>query len=310
MDALLRRELNSIARDRTSGASELFLRAATSLQSWVARHPRPSQPELLLAARRLLTSQPSMTPMLRLANEVALACDANSPGVALAHSIGALLKKAATAQRKIAEVFSRDIQLRSHKRPWVVVTYSYSSTVIRALVQARAHLFAVFCSEGRPQFEGQKTARALARAGICVNLMTDAALLSQLGLLPPDCVIVGADALRPEHAVNKIGTGILASRAHERGIPTWVLADTSKLWGAPAFPAQVAKLERTTRLWPGAPKGVLTLDLEFDAMPYLPGTRILTECGWMTPVEVRRQIAKIPVSPKLSLAGRLEELTS
>ncbi len=242
--------------------------------------------------------------MLRLANEVALACDAKSPGVVLSRSIGTLLKTAGTAQRKIAEAFSRHIRRNSKKRPWIVVTYSYSSTVIRALVQARTRLFAVCCSEGRPRFEGRKTARALARAGIHVNLMTDAALLSQLGILPPDCVIVGADALRPEHVVNKIGTMILVSHAHERGIPTWVLADTSKLWGAPVFPVQVAKMGRTTPLWPGAPKGVFTLDLEFDATPYLSTMRILTECGWMTPVEVRRQIAKIPVSRKLSLAGR------
>ncbi len=304
MDALLRRELDSIARDRISGASELFLRAATSLQRWVARHPSPSEPELLLAARRLLTAQPCMTPILRLANEVALACDAKSPGVALSRSIGALLNKAITAQRKIADAFSRDIQPRAKKRPWIVVTYSYSSTVVRALVQARKHLLTVCCSEGRPRFEGRKTARALARARIPVNLMTDAALLCQLGILPPDCVIVGADALGPEHIVNKIGTSVLASRAHARGIPIWVLADTSKLWGEPVSPAQAAKLGGTSPVWRGAPKGASTLDIEFDATPYLPNMRILTECGWMTPLEVRRQIAKLPVSAKLSRAGR------
>src|SRR2546425_777114 len=73
MDRLLRQQLEAIARDRRSGAAQLALRAVTDLQSWLRRHPKPTEQELLDIASALLRAQPSMAPLLRLANELALA---------------------------------------------------------------------------------------------------------------------------------------------------------------------------------------------------------------------------------------------
>src|SRR5947209_14885478 len=71
MDRLLRQQLEAIARDRRSGAAQLALRAVTDLQSWLRRHPKPTEQELLDIASALLRAQPSMAPLLRLANELA-----------------------------------------------------------------------------------------------------------------------------------------------------------------------------------------------------------------------------------------------
>ena len=51
MDRLLRQKLDAIARDRRSGAAELALRAVTDLQSWLRRHPKPTEQELLALLR-------------------------------------------------------------------------------------------------------------------------------------------------------------------------------------------------------------------------------------------------------------------
>src|SRR5207302_8319674 len=55
----------------------------TDLQSWLRRHPKPTEQELLDIARALLHAQPSMAPLLRLANDVALAADAEDASRAL-----------------------------------------------------------------------------------------------------------------------------------------------------------------------------------------------------------------------------------
>src|SRR5712692_5365155 len=99
---MLRRELDAIARDRNSGATELALRAVKGLELWIGRHAHPGEQDILAIARALLHTQPSLAPLLRLANDVALAADAHVPVKELrrvAKDFGDLLR---TASRKIA----------------------------------------------------------------------------------------------------------------------------------------------------------------------------------------------------------------
>src|SRR5713226_6328400 len=130
MDRLLRRQLSGVARDRRSGAAELALRAVTALQAWLRRHPRPTEADLHEITRALPRAQPSMAPLLRLANEVALAADSGSPARDLARAAGLFRRLLTTGASRIARRLGRALRDDGYKK---VVTYSYSSTVLAAL---------------------------------------------------------------------------------------------------------------------------------------------------------------------------------
>src|SRR5487761_407280 len=192
MDQRLRRDLDAIAADRSSGAAELALRACLALQQWVRRHSKISRNDLLTAARALLIAQPAMAPLLRLANELALATEPPAPSRYLA---------------RIARHFRSAL---GKGDPKIIITYSYSSTVLQAIVAARSRIWQVICSEGRRGVEGRKTVEQILRLGkgVGASLTTDAAL--HMFTTYSHALVVGAHALQIR-------------------CPVWVLADTSKL---------------------------------------------------------------------------------
>lgn len=249
---------------------------------------------MLQLARALLLVQPSMAPLLRLANEVALAVDAANPSRDLSKRLKRFHQLVSGGPRRIARHFDHALGPDEH----TFATYSYSSTVIRALTFARKHVANVNCAESRPGNEGRQTARELARAGIRVYSMTDAGMMSVIGRF--GAFVSGADAIQERYFINKTGTGLCSMAARKDGIPVWVLADTSKLW-----PRQMtAKLWRSIRgpreeVWPNPPAGIKTLNPYFEPAEFGPHIRFVTESGWMTPDQIRAEVRKVKVSPRL-----------
>lgn len=296
MDRILRRELDSIARDRHSGAAELAQRGIAAVQGWLARNSVPAEHQLLLIARALLKAQPSIAPMLRLANAVALASAGSTPGTILRKHLERCRWIVRTAPRTIARRFAQRVR---RERPSRIVTYSYSSTVLRALAAARAHVPYVICSEGRPALEGRATARVLARAGIQVEFTSDAALTDAVasgGLL-----VLGADAVLRLGFVNKVGTPALVQLAVAAKMPVWVVADSLKFW--PEGPASARFWRRTPNepgtMWKKPPRNVRVANPVFALTPYRRGLWFLTERGWLRAGGIRRQLEEIRISPRL-----------
>jgi translation initiation factor 2B subunit (eIF-2B alpha/beta/delta family) len=309
VDAKLRRTLEAVARDRRSGAAELALRATDALLAWTRRRPRPTEAELLDAARALLRAQPAMAPLLRLANEVAFAIGARDPQAAMRRRLGRFRAILRQGPRRIAQHLRARL---SRLDDPIVVTYSFSSTVVASLQAARKSLRGVWCSESRPGVEGRRTARVLAEAGIDVTYLTDAALAdtSPAG----DVLVVGADIVFSDGFRNKIGTQSLAGHFLRAGLPVWVVADTTKFW-----PERHDRIEprRTVgprllslpfssgpELWPRAPGNVWAWNPLFWPVRWHPGIVVLTEKGWLTPRQVRRAMARILISPRLGELAR------
>ena len=299
MDGSLRRVLNWIAHDRTSGAAELARRGVRALEAWLRRRSKPTEAELLEIARTLLDAQPAMAPLVRLANEVALAAEREDRGSAVAQAVGKFRHLLESAPARISRQFQRALRRRPR---WQLATYSYSSTVVHALRRARSRVDCVYCSEGRPGYEGRATAEKLAEAGIRVFFLTDAALWSRIG--EARAFVSGADAILAEGIVNKIGTQPLIAQALEAGRHVWVLADTTKF-----LPEALARAFRRAReaapgeIWRKPAKGVRVLNPYFECAEISTGVRVLTERGWMGPRAVRREIAKIQISPRLVPSG-------
>jgi translation initiation factor 2B subunit (eIF-2B alpha/beta/delta family) len=298
VERILRRELDSIARNHRAGASELGRQAAAALERWRRSHATLKRADMLEVASALFQAQPSMAPLMRLANEMALAADAADPAAALDGRLAKFADSLRAAPGQIARLFARWMN-RGPRRD--VVTYSYSSTVVKALVKARRRIASVSCSESRPGYEGIVTARRLGRAKIPTWLLTDAGLFSQSWR--GHVVVLGADAVLKSWLAVKVGTRALLTRAREAGCEVVILADTSKFWPEPS--------RRSVRwawtfgppeeIWAKRPSRVRVHNLYFELIGFArwSGLRLLTEHGWMTPRQARRFLKRIVISPRL-----------
>src|SRR5487761_978735 len=300
MDEHLRSELDAIATDRSSGAAELARGACAALQQWVRRHPKISRDGILTAGRALLIAQPAMAPLLRLYNELALAAEQPAPSRYLARSLTRFSSALGAAPTRIARHFRSAL---GQGDPKIIVTYSYSSTVLQSIVAARSRIWQVICSEGRPGLEGRNTVEQILRLGKGVNacLTTDAAL--HMFTTYCHALVVGADSLEETGFTNKAGTAALVAHALQIGRPVWVLADTSKL-----LPREIDALRNDdhgsygpdSEIWPDPPPRLALLNPYFEKIRYQPGVRILSEHGWRTPAQILRDVKAIKVSPLLA----------
>ncbi len=295
MSRLLGKEFNRIGRDRTSGAAELALRAVEAVEGWLRRHAHPDEAEVEGIAVRLLRVQSSMAPLLRLANDVALAADSRRPGAALAQNLKEFRRRLEGAPRRIAKNFIAELDAAA---TCPVAVFSYSSTVVAALTAARKRIASVLAAESRPGMEGLLTVGKLSRAGLRVQLSTDAGLLSLVQTVR--LVVVGADAVLSHAFVNKIGTRALYLRAREAGCPVWVLTDSTKLLPeAIAAPFWRPSDGPPGEVWPRPPRGVQVLNPLFEHTELGEGVRVLTEGGWLEAPQVRQAVEAIRVSPRM-----------
>lgn len=302
------RALRALAEDHRSGAAEIADRA-TALVEDFCRGQRRDDPRLPYAlsalAETTLGLHPSMAPLLNLANCVQLAAEEprNSGGAALARLRRELAQRR-RARRQAAAQIARHFRQRLAKfrtRRLTVLTYSYSSTVLQALAAAR-HLERVIVSEGRPRFEGRVLAERLAARQIPVTLVTEAVLVDQVAAA--EVIVVGADAVRADSYVNKVGTRLLQARARAARKPFFVLADTAKF--LPAGLERFHRLEEQPgpELWRGAPAGVALYNPVFEAIPFEPHVTLLSERGPHSPGRVRAWAQRQPVARRWGQAER------
>lgn len=301
MDSILKQQLRRIDRDKHSGANELAVEAVQALREWAQRNPRAYERDLISVVRELLNTQPDMAPFIRLANEVALAIDADRPYKEILKSCACFESVLKHGAHRIAQLLRRKFGSGRRK---TILTYSYSSTVLRALIHSKSRIQRIYCSEASPEMEGRALARKLARAGLHVTLTTDFSLPSFIQGVDethprPDAIVVGADQVRPRQFVNRYGTEILVAQAQKAGVPVWVLTDTSKFVPEARRRRVKSKTEASTRLRSGATKGVEPWLRLLGEAPLATHVRVLSERGWMMPEQVRRAIRHIRISTKL-----------
>jgi translation initiation factor 2B subunit (eIF-2B alpha/beta/delta family) len=294
------RLLERIRRERRAGASQLLAHGIEAARLFLnaVRHlrPEPLTGALEKFTLRLTASQPSMAPLLTLANALWLAEEEKGrPSWQALHE--ALVRHADGIDRALEATVRRASRLvPSHS---IVLTYSNSTAVRLALWRAMAEgkAFAVACSESRPMNEGVALAKFLAERGVPVHLVVDAALPEWGGRA--DLVLLGADAIMRDVVVNKVGTDALLYAARRAGVPAYVLADSSK-W----LPDRLA---RFWRVRPESPAEITALhhpnlvihNCYFDSSPLHLVTGIVWEGGVSRPAGIRRRIARLPVSRAL-----------
>jgi translation initiation factor 2B subunit (eIF-2B alpha/beta/delta family) len=285
MDKALARKIREIAQDDKSGAAELALQAIRALQAWAQSGSSLTPSTIRDAARALRKAHPEMAPLLRLAATIDEIAESPAPAMALDDRLAPFAERIAAAPAEIATRF-----LRALRAPRIrVAAYSYSSTVVRALIHACKRIELAYVSEGRPGNEGRTTAARLAHAGIRVALLPDVVLLSQLP--PVSHVVFGADCILSNGFYNKTGSSLLMRAGLEAGAKVWILTDTLKFWPwQPPFVPSLSTCKPNWKFWDRPPARVRLLDQVHELVPYLPGIRFLTERGFMTPAAVLREL--------------------
>lgn len=288
MERLLARRIQQIADDDRGGAAELALNAVDALQKWIAAHKSITTKEILEAARAIVQAHAEMAPLGRIAAEVAAASRAKNPIPELSRTLSLLDKHITTAPQTIGEKFARLLPSKKIH----IAAYSYSSTVANAIIHARKNIALAYISEGRPGNEGRTTAAKLARAGIRVIIVPDVVLLSQLPAVSH--VVFGADCIMQNGFFNKTGTSLLMRTGLAHGAKVWVLSDTLKFWPyAPPFHPSLGDVKPNWNFWNSPPNGVSLKDQVHELVPYLPGIRILTERGMISPAKVQQMLRQL-----------------
>jgi translation initiation factor 2B subunit (eIF-2B alpha/beta/delta family) len=162
-----------------------------------------------------------------------------------------------------------------------VFTHCHSTNVINALVYAhkKAKKFEVYNTETRPLFQGRKTAKELAKAGIkitdFVDSAVDLALEGRQGFKKISIILIGCDAILKTGIINKVGSAAIAELANLHKIPLYIVADSWK------FSPKKLSLEQRDfhEVWQRAPKHIKVRNPAFELVDkkYIKG--IISELG-------------------------------
>lgn len=243
---------------------------------------------------RILDAQPAMAPLVTLGSRVLGAADeAESVEAARKAVVDAVsrFKEALEAGGREAGKRAREI-LPDRGR---IVTISHSSTVQSALSGLEAGECEVVCLESRPLSEGRRLARELAREEISVLYAVDAAAWSLTA--GAAVVLVGADSIGDRGVVNKVGSRSLVEAGRTEGVPTYVLADRTKLL-PPGFPQHTDDDRPKDEVW-SSPPGVRVHNRYFEAVPLEAFEAVITEEGVRSPDEIDDARREIPVPAEL-----------
>ena len=143
-------------------------------------------------------------------------------------------------------------------------------------------------------------ARRLAAAGIRVTFCTDAGLTGQVW--PKQILLLGVDAVLNGDLASKVGTKALIELNLAQKCPVVIATDTTKLWREPHrdyVQYWSWKFGSGKQLWGAPPRIVDVYNPYFELTPISPRLRFVTERGWMTPTQVRRELKKSRISPRL-----------
>ncbi len=293
-----------IRDDLLSGAAEIALRAITAFQTMLQGTENMSVKEveqrLISTAHALTEAQPAMAPLFHLSNKVLLAIRGAKTVAEVHEKCQEALMKFEKQLCESAEAIA-DLAFELIPPGELVFAYSFSSTVVSALVNARSkgRFFRVVCTEARPALEGRKFATMLAAGGIEVMHTFDNAL----GLVLPQCraAFMGLDCLGRPGVVNKVGSWPLAMACKELNIPMYALCGTEKF----VDDERVFEFEKHDRpgeeVWEDAPKGVRILNRQFELIPLSWLSGIVTENGILTEKDIGNYVSKLEVHEALKL---------
>ena len=273
-----------IREDRSSGASQLTLKAARAFLKLLEE--RPSIRNVRRLARILAGTRPSMPSIANMAYRVnELIEDRVSEGEELSEAIEDSVRTAISeyqsALRMVVENAIDD--LKEHDS---ILVHSYSSTVAAAIEGCEK--LRIYVTESRPGYEGRRLAERLAKKGYNVTLLVDAAASYVMNRNLVDAVVLGCDAILDDCSIaNKIGSKMIALAAADAGIPVEVITDS---WKA-AIHGFSFEEHPSEEVYIGDLR-VQALNPYFEVVPSKIISLFITEWGAIKPQELARKLRK------------------
>jgi translation initiation factor 2B subunit (eIF-2B alpha/beta/delta family) len=297
--------IQPISDDLLSGAAEIALKAIFIYQTVMNMEPNADlttlKADIYETARALVECQPAMAPLFHLSNKVLFATQQTNSPDELRKSCQDALDE---FERNLCESVGKIAELVYDLIPpgEMVFAYSFSSTVVSCLLNARARgrYFRVACSESRPSWEGRKLSTRLASGGIEVIHTFDSAM----GIVLPTCSVafMGCDCVGAPGLVNKVGSLLLALSCQEMGIPLYALCGTEKF----VTDERLFEFENHERpgseVWSDPPKGVKVVNRQFELIPTKLLTGLVTEDGILKEQDIAQHLlSQTPVHEALRL---------
>ncbi len=193
------------------------------------------------------------------------------------NKINELIKRLNNSTERIAENAQSII-----RNGCTIMTHCNSSSAMAVLKKAKTKKINVIATMTEPRNQGKKTVSELANHGIPATLIIDSACGFFMNKV--DMVIVGADALKKEGVVNKIGTLPMSITAYEFGKPVYVSASSFKIDKRKDMeiefrsPNEICKKINSVKI----------LNPSFDITPWKYITGVATEEGIKKPRDIWR----------------------
>jgi len=162
------------------------------------------------------------------------------------------------------------------RRRRVILTHCHSSYVTAAIIMHKRKVRRVIVTETRPKNQGMITAKELLSKNVKIDYIIDSA--SGAFMKNTDFVLVGADALRKEGVINKIGTYPIAIVAREQKKPVYVATSLLSVDKRKGFTMEQRPVSEVARL-----KRAHVHNPAFDITPWRYVTGIVTEKGIENP---------------------------
>lgn len=287
MDAKIKDTHKKISSLKIQGARNITIAVSRALYDYAKRYKQENfLKDLSQAAEYLATARPT-EPMTRNYVRVLISRIKKNPGQIEAlreivqQETERFLKDCSRASERIAKIGAKRIPDNS-----TILIHCHSSTLMGILKEAaKTKNIQVICLETRPRYQGRISAKELSKAGIPTTLVVDSAM--HTFLKKADLVLVGADAICSNGAIiNKIGTATLATCAHERKKPFYVVAEIYK-FDPDTLEGQLEEIEERNPTEVGRIRGVKIRNPAFDATPPEHIDLLITEEGILSPYGVR-----------------------
>lgn len=274
------KEFEQLATDNTSGATELIWKLLALCESCAIGYRFDELREGFGLLEQSQKSMPSLHAVLHILKSEFLPKlhenEETADGISYLSSLEKILTQSG---EQIAAIFGG-----LFSQPITIATMSRSSTVLASLYRLHelGRLKNVYLLEGRPLFEGHRSARDLHEHRIPTTLMVDAAMAEAVRL--SDVVVVGADSISADgFLLNKTGTHPLALCCKALRKPLYVLCDSLKF--SPQLRAQIPVEEHPGEelLQIGEEDGFAIWNQYFEWTPVECVKAFITERGAFTP---------------------------
>lgn len=296
-----RQGIDKMIADRRASYDEIVNRAVAllidAIGDSVPSDATSYRNRLLRLSRDLIGARPSSAHLFRLVNGMLWATDgASAEGMrerALTYLQDYRVNLAITLE-DLAETAAKILSGYPS-----IMTFSRSTTVGRALTRMAEQGMArpVYCSEGRPNYEGQTLASELSWAGMRVTLGVDMALF---GWLPKvRALAIGADSISTQGMVSKLGTAPLTRAARELEIPVYVLCTSDKFMPAEYYSGRDLGSGPQEEIMPASSDRLTVSNVYFDITPLDQITGVVTEQGRLQGDELMTALRQVRIFPGL-----------